>query len=153
MGKKIEEIIIPKEEAVFWLDKNGCWHNEQGKFQHKKIIDFFHAAIRKDAKGYYLSQNHGNYREKVYFCCEDGALFVFDVVKEKDIILVLNTKRQIKLKPRKLYVKDDSLYMRLGKDFIKFTERALMRISELLQYQNHQYYIKVGERKYKIPEL
>ena len=91
MTRKIKEVVISKEDAVFWLDRDGCWNNEHGKFQHKKIIDFFHLSIKKDNNGYYLSQTDGNYREKVYFHFEDTALFVFDVIKDKDIMLILNT--------------------------------------------------------------
>ena len=67
MKKKRTEIIIPKERAIFWLNANGRWHNAHGEFQHKKIIDYFHSSIQKDEKGYYLFQERGNLREKVYF--------------------------------------------------------------------------------------
>ena len=150
MTKKIKEIVISKDDAVFWLDRNGCWKNEHGKFEHKKIIDFFHLSIKKDKNGYYLSQTDGNYREKVYFHFEDTALFVFDVVKDKDIKLVLNTKKQIKLKPKKLSIKNDSLYMTIGQELVKFTPESLIKISDLIEHENDRYFIKVDKRRYKI---
>ena len=104
--KKRTEILIPKERAVFWLDKNGRWRNAHGEFQHKKIIDYFHSSIQKDEKGYYLFQERGNLREKVYFHYEDTALFAVDLIKDEDITLILNTKRQIKLKPKSLFIKN-----------------------------------------------
>jgi hypothetical protein len=134
------------------LDKNGYWHNKHGKFQHKKIIDYFHSAIKKDKDGYYLSQQRDNFSEKVYFRHEDGALFVFDVIKADDVVLVLNTKRQIKLKPRKLFVNDDSLYMTEGDEIIKFTEQGLMKISDLLEYEDDRYFIRVKGRRYAIKD-
>lgn len=150
MTKKLKEWIITKEDAVFWLDKDGYWHNKHGKFQHKKIIDYFHSAIKKDRDGYYLSQVRDNFSEKVYFRHEDAAVFVFDVIKTDDVILELNTKRQIKLKPTKLFIKEDNLYMQAGDEIIKFAEQGLMKISELLEYEDDRYFIRVKGRRYAI---
>jgi len=153
MAKRLRKIIIPKEKAVFWLDKNGFWHNKYGKFQHKKIIEYFHVSIKKDKDGYYLGQVRDNCREKVYFHYEDKALFVFDVIKDNDITLVLNTKKQIKLKPKNLYIKDDNLYMSIRDDAIKFTEHSLMKISDLLEYEGDQYFIRIENRRYEIKKM
>jgi hypothetical protein len=150
MKKKHIEIVIPKETAVFWLDKNGRWHNVHGEFQHKKIIDYFHSSIQKDEKGYYLFQERGNLREKVYFHYEDTALFVVDLIKDNDITLILNTKRRVKLKPKNLFTRNDNLYMRMGKEIIKFAERGLMKISDLLEFSDEQYFIKIKTRRYRI---
>ena len=152
MKKKHTEIVISKEDAIFWLDKNGRWHNVHGEFQHKKIIDYFHSSIKKDDQGYYLFQERGNLREKVYFQYEDTALFVVDLIKDEDIKLILNTKRQIKLRPKNLFTRDDNLYMRLGQETIKFTERGLMKISDLMEFSDEHYFIKVGKRRYRIVE-
>ncbi len=150
MKKKRTEIVIPKDEAIFWLDKNGRWHNAHGKFQHKKIIDYFHSSIKKDENGYFLSQERENLREKVYFHYEDTVLFAVDLIKDKDITLILNTKNQIKLKPKNLFTRNDNLYMRMGQETIKFAERGLMKISDLLEFSDEQYFIKVKNRKYRI---
>ena len=150
MKIKHVEIVVPKEKAVFWLDENGRWHNVHGKFQHKKIIDYFHSSIQKDEKGYYLFQERGNLREKVYFHYEDTALFVVDLIKDNDITLILNTKRRVKLKPKNLFTRNDNLYMRMGKETIKFSERGLMKISDFLEFSNEQYFIKVKNRRYRI---
>jgi hypothetical protein len=150
MKKKHTEIVISKDDAVFWLNANGRWHNAHGEFQHKKIIDYFHSSIQKDEKGYYLSQERGNLREKVYFHYEDTALFAVDLIRNEDIKLILNTKRQIKLKPKNLFTKNDNLYMRLGQETIKFAERGLMKISDLLEFRDEQYFIKVKNRRYRI---
>lgn len=152
MNKKRTEIVIPKDQAVFWLDKNGRWHNEHGEFQHKKIIDYFHASIHKDKNGYFLFQQSENINEKVYFHYEDTALFAVDLIEEKDITLMLNTKKQVKLKPKNLWVRDDSLYMQTGEENIKFIERGLMKISDRLEFTNEQYFIKVKDRRYRIPQ-
>ena len=150
MKIKHVEIVVPKEKAVFWLDENGRWHNVHGEFQHKKIIDYFHSSIRRDEKGYYLFQERGNLREKVYFHYEDTALFVVDLIKDNDITLILNTKRRVKLKPKNLFTRNDNLYMRMGKETIKFSERGLMKISDFLEFSNEQYFIKVKNRRYRI---
>ena len=152
MLKKPGEIVISKDKAIFWLDKNGRWHNVHGEFQHRKIIDYFHASIKKDENGYYLFQERGNLKEKVYFHYEDTALFVVDLIKDKDITLILNTKKQVKLKPRNLFTKNDNLYMRVRSEIIKFAGRGLMKISDLLEFKDDEYFIKVKNRRYRIVE-
>ena len=152
MNKKHTEIVIPKERAVFWLDKNGRWQNAHGEFEHKKIINYFHSAIQKDQNGYYLFQERGDVREKVYFHYEDTALFAVDLIEDIDTTLVLNTGKQVQLKPKCLFIKNDSLYMRLGDESVKFSERGLLKISDCLLYEDNSYLIEVKNRKYKIPE-
>jgi hypothetical protein len=154
MKEPLTEIVIPKEEAVFFLDKQGVWHHKnQGRFEHSKIIDSFHSGIRKDEYGYYIRQRQGNRIEKVYFSCEDTALFAFDVIKGEKIILVLNTKTKVQLRPRNLVVKDDSLYMRSGEHWIKFTDHSLIRILDLLDFEGDQYFITVKGKRYRIARL
>jgi len=149
----MEEVVIPKEEAVFRLDKNGRWHNRHGPFEHKKIIDYFHACIQKDAGGFFLSQELEGKKEKVYFPYEDTALFVFDVIESPEgILLVLNTQKKIRLKPEALFIENDSLYVMHGDDRIKFTESALFRISKRLHSDENGYSIRMGNRMYRIPE-
>ena len=150
--KKHSEIVIPKDKAVFWLDKNGRWHNAHGEFQHKKIIAYFNASIKRDQKGYYLFQQRGNLREKVYFHYEDTALFAVDLVENDHITLILNTQKHVRLKPKNLFTQNDSLYMRLGNENIKFAERGLMKISYRLEFSDDRYFIKVNNRRYRIVE-
>ena len=116
MSPKTKIVEIPKEEAVFWLDRHGYWHNEHGRFEHKKIIAYFHACIRRDEKGYFLSQMIDGVQEKVYFPYEDTALFVFNIIRDTDVVLVLNTGARVKLRPTKLCMGKDDLYMQLGRD-------------------------------------
>jgi hypothetical protein len=153
MTPKPEEIVITKDKAVFWLDKNGCWCNQHGKFEHKKIIDYFHASIRNDKGGYYVGQMIEGSIEKVYFPYEDTALFVFDVIKDEHITLVLNTGKKIALKPKKLSLKADDLYLHVGDERIKFAEQGLIKIADLIEYDKGQYFIRVKNRKYKIERL
>lgn len=153
MTKKIEEKVIPKENAVFWLDKNGCWRNANGKFEHNKIIDYFHSCIKRDEGGYYLSQVNGNYREKVYFPYEDQALFVFDVIRQDDVTLILNSSQHVTLNPESLFIRNDNLYMRLGDETIKFAERGLVKIAQLLEDNAGQLYIRINNRRHKIPSM
>jgi len=152
MTKQLKENVISKDEAVFWLDTNGRWHNKHGQFEHRKIIDFFHSSIRKDKDGYYVSQTTESYKEKVYFRYEDTALFVFNIIKNKNIYLLLNTKKQIKLKPEELFIKDDSLYTKDGEELVKFTEQSMIKISKYMENDNDSYFIKIDDKRYKIPE-
>ena len=145
--------VIPKEKAVFWLDKNGRWHNKDGPFEHKKIIKFFHSAIKKDKDGYYLSQDLDTHTEKVYFKYEETALFVFDIIKNKEeIILLLNTKKRIRLEPEKLFIKNDSLYMNAGEELIKFNDRSMMKISDMLEFDEKNYSIKINGNRFQIAQ-
>ena len=153
MVNKIKERVIPKEDAVFWLDKNGCWRNANGKFEHRKIINYFHSCIKRDQDGYYLSQLNGNYREKVYFPYEDQALFVFDVIRQDEVTLILNTKKQVALDPQRLFIKDDNLYMRMGDETIKFVEHGLMKMAPLLEEKDGRFYIRLKDKRYRIPIL
>jgi hypothetical protein len=151
MKKPLTEIVIPKEAAVFYLDQRGFWrHKEQGKFEHRKIINYFHSCIRKDENGYHLRQKLGDRVEKVYFHYEDTALFVFDVIKGEEIFLMLNTRKKIKLHPRNLLVSDDELYVNSGEHRIKFTDNSLVRMWDLLGYEGDDYFITVKGRRYKI---
>jgi len=156
--QEVKEITIPREEAVFWLDSRGYWRNDGGKFRKKKIIDHFNAAISKDEHGYFLCQQKGDVFEKVYFPYEDTALFVFDVDFETggpapDITLVLNTGRKLSLNPRRLYIQNDCLYVKENDDIIKFTERALMKLSAVLDEKNGQFCIHASGSEHPIPEL
>ncbi len=150
MPKKNKTLVIPKEKAVFWLDKHGYWHNKFGPFEHKKIIDYFHASIKRDDKGYFLSQMMDNVQEKVYFPYEDTAVFVFNIIRHADIVLVLNTRRQVKLRPTKLSIADDQLYMQLARERIKFSEQSLLKISDLIEEENEQYFMRIKKRRYRI---
>jgi hypothetical protein len=153
MNKK--EFVVPKEKAVFWLDAQGRWHNKHGLFEHKKIIDYFHSSIRKDADGYHLLQVQNDHTiEKVYFKYEDTALFVFDIKTENDsdnIWLILNTKDEISLKPENLFVQNDNLYVGYDGHRIKFIDRALLKLVDRLKFDQHRYCIELGGKTYDIP--
>ena len=135
---------------MFWLDGNGCWHNADGKFRHKKIIDYFHSSIQRDQKGYHLYQAHDHFIEKVYFRYEDTALFVFDVIIDNDILLLLNTKKRIRLEPQKLFIAGDKLYMHMNDEIIKFAEQTLMKIAALLEEDGDGFFIRINSKRYRI---
>ena len=153
--KEQKEFVVPKEEAVFWLDAYGRWHNKHGLFEHKKIISYFHSSIRKDADGYYLFQEHDSHTsEKVYFKYEDTALFVFDVNIPNDsdnIRLTLNTKDEIPLSPENLFVQNDHLYMEHAGHRIKFIDRAMIKLAHRLKFDQHRYRLELSDRTYDIP--
>jgi hypothetical protein len=145
-----ELVVIPKEKAVFWLDRQGRWHNRHGRFEHKKIINYFHSCIRKDVQGYHLYQHHGRRIEKVYFPYEDTALFVWAVSLKEPITLALNTGRSVFLKPDCLFEKNDALYVNLDGETAKFAEHALIQISSLLLEGEQGLSIRMAGRTYPI---
>ncbi len=151
--EELREVVISKEDAVFWMDGNGRWCNEHGAFEHKKIIDYFHASIKKDRDGYHLFQVHESHREKVYFRHEDCAIFVFDVLwGEESVTLRLNTGKRITLNPENLWIKDDHLYTRHGEDRIKFDQRSLMKISKAMEEEDGQFFIRLKNERFNIKE-
>ena len=154
MENIVKTVEIPAEEAVFWLDANGRWHNADGKFRHKKIIDYFHASIKRDQKGYHLYQNHENYIEKVYFKYEDTALFVFDAAVREgsdEILLILNTKEELPLNPKTLFVQNENLYMEHAGERIKFLDRVLLKLTDRLRFDQNRYRLELSEKTYDIP--
>ncbi len=146
------EIVIPREKAVFWLDRNGRWRNRSGPFRNPRIIAYFHSAIRRDAGGYYLCQEREEMREKVYFPYEDTALFVVDVTSEEPVELILNTRRRLPLDPAGLVVENDALYAVVGEERIRFTDRALLKMAGLLEFEGGGYSIRLDGRCHRIRE-
>lgn len=154
-GKKTKEVVVPRENAVFRLDAYGRWHNRHGVFEHKKIIDYFHSSIRRDAGGYHLFQKHGDHAiEKVYFQYEDTALFVFDVINPDDsdnIRLILNTKAEIPLDPNALFIQNDNLYLENDGHRIKFIDRAMLKLVHRLKFDQQHYRLEFCGRTWDIP--
>lgn len=133
------EIVIPKEKAVFWMDKNGHWYNEGGRFELKKVINRFNTSIQKDSDGYFLTQINGNKREKIYFPYEDTALFAIDLQKKDAITLRLNTGKRLPLFPDSIYLAGESLYTLSDDDWIKFSERSLLKLSAMIDWESDPY--------------
>ena len=150
MADQPKQIVISKEDAVFWLDGKGRWHNTDGLFRHKKIIDYFHKSIQKDNDGYFLCQERDNLREKVYFRYEDTALFVFDVIFGQEIELVLNTGKMIRLDHEDLYVSNDCLYLQYGDECVKFDERSLVKLSNCIEEENDGYVLCTNDKRWPI---
>ena len=101
----------------------------------------------------YCKSINGKCREKVYFPYEDQALFVFDVIRQDKIILILNTKKKIALNPESLFIRNDNLYMHMGEETIKFNEYGLMKIAPLLEDEDGRFYVRLEDKKYQIPIL
>jgi hypothetical protein len=154
MVEQLKEVVISKEDAVFWMDRRGRWHNEHGPFQNKKIIDYFHTCIRKDANGFYLSQVRDDIIEKVYFPYEETALFVFNVRRESNgMVLVLNTGEETVLDPAHLCIREDVLALMHDDTLIKFTDRTMMKVVDLIEEREGGYCFTWGGREWIIKAL
>lgn len=149
--KGLREIVVPAEEATFWMDRAGYWCNRHGRLEHKKIIAHFHASIGRDADGYFVSQVNGDVLEKVYFRYEDTALFVVDVLPGETIVLVLNTGRRIVLDPKTLFICKDHLYARDGAELIKFNGNSMLKMSRFLVVEDSQCFLRLGGERHPIP--
>lgn len=145
--------IIPKEKAVFRLDKNGNWRADDEKFKSQKIINYFHSLIKKDKDGFFLEQEHEHFIEKVYFPYEDTPLFVNRIIERDGLILCTNTSKHIKLDPEKLLIKNDNLYIQSGEDLIKFKENALIALAGYMDDADDQYVIHIDGKRHMIPNL
>jgi hypothetical protein len=110
----------------------------------------------RDENGYFVLHDKGEIWEKVYFPYEDTALFVFGMRggdNGKDICLVLNTGREIALEPDKLYIHQDRLYMMHGNERIKFAERAMIKMANMMEEdENGRLVMCAGGRAYTITE-
>ena len=152
MTEDLKEIIIKKEDAVFWMDGNGRWHNQHGEFEHKKVVAYFNRSIAYDADGYFVSQVRDDMLEKVYFPYQETALFAVDVILNDDILLCLNTGKQIPMDPKKLIIREDSLFMHLENQIIKFTDRSMMKLSNLFDDANGKLTLLLKGVHYTIQE-
>lgn len=153
MGGTKKQNIIPKEQAVFWMDKDGTWHNEYGKLEHPRIIKYFNQSIGKDDQGYFLSQTINDVEEKVYFPYEETAVFVVDFVrKDAGIELTLNTLETVALDPETLYTKADALFMETDAHLIKFNQNALARMSSFLKETSQGLALNLGRTQTVIRE-
>jgi len=152
MTSTLKELVIPKEQAVFRLDRHGRWHNKHGVFENKKIAAYFHSCIQHDNCGYFLGQERDGLYEKVYFPYEDTALFVFDLEIGETLTLVLNTGRCIPFEVETAYVQNDCLYVEHDGHHIKFSERSLMKIAEQLVYEDGIYQLRLRGKTHVLPE-
>ena len=149
-----EKIIHKFSENKEKIEKLEDLENPQDKLQLiyliYRIIDFFHASIKNDKDGYFLEQIRGEFKEKVYFPYEDTALFVFEIITNDNIILNLNTGKEVKLDPTQLLIKSDHLYMLYKDETIKFTEKSMIAISHFIEDTDEGFYIRIKDKKYKI---
>ena len=153
LEEQLKEIVVPKEEAVFWMDRFGHWHNEGGRFEHKKIIDYFNAAIRRDQDGYFVQQVRDDLLEKVYFKYEDTPLFVVDAVVGEGITLLINTGETLSLETDQLFIHKDHLYLQRGEDRIKFLDRVLLKLADCIDEDpTNGFFLLTADGRFPIPE-
>jgi len=148
----VTEIIIPREQAVFWLDKDGRWRNEAGRFALKKIVRHFHESIARDEGGYFVTQMNNGRLEKVYFPYEDTALFAIDLDIKEPPTIRLNTGKRLPLFPESIFHSSENLYTRHGEEWIKFSERSLLKLAPLIDMQTDPWQLHVGGKSYPILE-
>lgn len=152
MTAEKKQVVITREEAVFRMDANGIWRNEHGRIEHPRIIKHFNRSIRRDDQGFYLYQSTDEFEEKVYFPYEETALFVVDLVSlEEGADLILNTGQKTTLEPKRLFVREDSLFIRTQDGPVKFTQQALVKISPCMEEGDQGLCLKLGKNLHSIP--
>lgn len=151
-NQDLQVVTVPKEAAVFWMDKDGFWNNDGGRFELKKIIRRFNASISRDAAGYYVTQINGKRREKVYFFHEDTALFAIDIQKKPPGSMRLNTGKRIPFLPEKIYKTEENLYTVHQGEWIKFSERSLLKLVPLIDMETDPWILHWERRTYVVSD-
>jgi hypothetical protein len=148
----VKQIVIPKQQAVFWMDAQGRWHNQHGPFQHKKIIDHFNASIGKDREGYFVGQYRDGLFEKVYFAYQETARFAVNLVGHDPVQMELNSGETVAVVPELLFIHGDQLFHRYGEEVIKFSEAVLMQISKHIESDDDGYLLRWMGASYRLKE-
>ena len=152
MGAETNIKVIPREAAVFRMDGNGVWHNEHGPFEHPRIIGYFNRSIRKDARGYFVSQDLEGTEERVYFPYEETAVFAVDIKKGNPVTLTLNTGSKISLVPANLYIENDALFLDPPDHLIKFNQQALAKMTAMFTETRRGLALTIDSDQFVIPE-
>ena len=152
MDDNLPVVEISADHAVFWMDERGRWCNEHGPFENPRIIDRFNRALRRDGKGYFVTQERDGLREKVYFHYVETPLTAMDVRGRPPRTLVLNSRQHLPLDPSALYILKATLFMRSGDERIRFSERAMVRLAPFLKETSHGPAVRIGGRWYPISE-
>jgi hypothetical protein len=145
--------VVSKEESRILLTRDGKWFHEGEPFENRKIIDFFHRAIRKDPDGaYYLYNVVEGKTEHVYFDVEDTAYFVQRVSWDAQTGILqceLNTKETIPIDPDTLEESGQGIMYGMTKegDRARFTVKALEMLAEVSSMDDGGVYIQAGEKK------
>ncbi len=153
--------IVSAEESRIKLSERGLWFHEGEPFKNKKIIEFFHRAIRKDAGGrYYLHNTFEPFerldgkQEQVYFEVEDTAYFVMHLTLHTGadrLRGVLNTGAAVDIDAHTLEQDPRGvMYCRvLDHDRARLTLNALHDLADLAEENDRGIYLDLaGERIY-----
>ena len=147
--------IVSKEESEIRLREDGKWIHQGEPFSNRKIIDFFHRAIRKDEKGeYYLHNVYDGKEEHVYFEVEDTAYFVEKLEFDKGaqaFKITLNTGDDGFIDVRGLRTDERGVvYCRvLDDDRARLTDNAMHQLADLSGMDDRGVYIDLtGEKIY-----
>lgn len=147
-----KKVVIPKEKAVFWMDENGHFCNEHGRFEHPKVIRYFNSCIRKDDDGFFVFQETDEFEEKVYFKYNKTALFVVDLRKAAPLQLILNTGQKVALDDGRLMAENDSLFFKTAEDLIKFSSQSLIKLSRYIKDLDGNMVLDVDGTIYPVSE-
>lgn len=150
MNDTLPVIEISASHAVFWMDERGRWCNEHGPFENPRIIERFNRALEHDSQGYFVTQERDGIREKVYFNYVDTPLTAIDIEGRPPHTLILNTRKRLTLDPSALYILRDTLFMRNGKECIRLSERAMVRLAPCLEETARGLTIRVGDKCYPV---
>ena len=75
---------------------------------------------------------------------------VVDLIIDRDVELVLNNKTKLILCPEQLYTSNDALYVKTGEHRIKFTDRALVKLSKFMEEEEGALTMVLNGKTYTI---
>ena len=147
--------IVSKQESEIRLKEDGRWIHQGELFSNRKIIGFFHRAIRKDEQGeFYLHNVYDGKEEHVYFEVEDTAYFIetleFDQ-QARAFLVTLNTGDTGLVDVKGLQTDERGvMYCRvLDDDRARLTPDAMQQLADLSRMDDGGVYVDLtGEKVY-----
>ena len=147
--------IVSKQESEIRLKEDGRWIHQGELFSNRKIIEFFHRAIRKDEQGeFYLHNVYDGKEEHVYFEVEDTAYFIetleFDQ-QARAFLVTLNTGDTGLVDVKGLQTDERGvMYCRvLDDDRARLTPDAMQQLADLSRMDDGGVYVDLtGEKVY-----
>jgi hypothetical protein len=152
MDDNLPVIEISADDAVFWMDERGRWCNAHGPFENPRIIDRFNRALRRDTRGYFVTQERDGIREKVYFHYVDTPLTAMDILGTPPQTILLNSRKRLALDPSALSIVNDTVFMQSNDERIRFSERAMIRLAPFLKETAKGLTVTVGDQCHPITE-
>ncbi len=134
-----------------FIDKQGHWFQDGIPVRHRWTYLYNNRLLTRDEEGrYYIDEGRG----KVYAHVEDTPFVVKMIDKREDgIYLILNDETEEKLDFRTLRLNEENIpYTKVkgGAFDARFNRPAYYEITKCLKEESGQYYLELGDKRYRI---